>query len=163
LAITIVGVHALWPFLSVGAVAGVASAVGSPATRALTPEIVLAELLAGAIALRSVASQIGIVAGPALGGIIFAVDPVSVYAVALALLLVAVAAIVALPYRAAPGAGQPPPDLSSLVASVHFILRTRMLLGAISLDLFAVLLGDSIALAPVFARSILDVGPIGLG
>ena len=163
LAITIVGVHALWPFLTVGAIAGVASAVGSPATRALTPEIVPAELLAGAIALRSVASQIGIVAGPALGGVIFAVDPVSVYAVALALLLVAVAAIVALPYRPAPGAGQPPPDWSSLVAGVHFIVRTRMLLGAISLDLFAVLLGDSIALAPVFARSILDVGPIGLG
>jgi MFS family permease len=163
LAITVAGVHVLWPFLTVGAIAGVASAVGSPATRALTPEIVPAELLAGAIALRSVASQIGIVAGPALGGIIFAVDPVSVYAVALALITVAVLAIVALPYRAAPLANQPPPDWNSLVAGVRFILRTRMLLGAISLDLFAVLLGDSIALAPVFARSILDVGPIGLG
>jgi MFS family permease len=163
LAITVGGVNVLWPFLTVGAIAGVASAVGSPATRALTPEIVPAELLAGAIALRSVASQIGIVAGPALGGVIFAIDPVSVYAVALALLVVAVAAIVALPYRAAPLANQPPPDWNSLVAGVRFILRTRMLLGAISLDLFAVLLGDSIALAPVFARSILDVGPIGLG
>ena len=98
LAITIAGAHAIWPFLVVGAIAGVASAVGSPATRALTPEIVPAELLAGAVALRSVASQIGIVTGPAIGGIIF-----------------------------------------------------------------AVLLGDSIALAPVFARTILDVGPIGLG
>ena len=163
LAITVAGVNVLWPFLTVGAIAGVASAVGSPATRALTPEIVPAELLAGAIALRSVASQIGIVAGPALGGVIFAIDPVSVYAVALALLVVAVGAIVALPYRAAPLANQPPPDWNSLVAGVRFILRTRMLLGAISLDLFAVLLGDSIALAPVFARSILDVGPIGLG
>jgi MFS family permease len=163
LAITVGGVNVLWPFLSVGAIAGIASAIGSPATRALTPEIVPAELLAGAIALRSVASQIGIVAGPALGGVIFAIDPVSVYAVALALIVVAVAAIVALPYRAAPLANQPPPDWNSLVAGVRFILRTRMLLGAISLDLFAVLLGDSIALAPVFARSILDVGPIGLG
>ena len=163
LAITVTGVHALWPFLTVGAIAGVASAVGSPATRALTPEIVPAELLAGAIALRSVASQIGIVAGPALGGVIFAIDPVSVYAVAAALMAVALAAIVALPYRAAPLADQPPPDWESLVAGVRFILSTRMLLGAISLDLFAVLLGDSIALAPVFARSILDIGPIGLG
>jgi MFS family permease len=163
LAITVGGVNVLWPFLTVGAIAGIASAIGSPATRALTPEIVPAELLAGAIALRSVASQIGIVAGPALGGVIFAIDPVSVYAVALALIVVAVAAIVALPYRAAPLANQPPPDWNSLVAGVRFILRTRMLLGAISLDLFAVLLGDSIALAPVFARSILDVGPIGLG
>ena len=163
LAITVTDVHALWPFLSVGVIAGVASAVGSPATRALTPEIVPSELLAGAIALRSVASQIGIVAGPALGGVIFAVDPVSVYAVAAALTAVALAAIVALPRRAAPLADQPPPDWESLVAGVRFILSTRMLLGAISLDLFAVLLGDSIALAPVFARSILHIGPIGLG
>ena len=136
LAITIAGAHAIWPFLVVGAIAGVASAVGSPATRALTPEI---------------------------GGVIFAVDPVATYAVAAALAAVALAGILTLSPRAAPLADQPPPDWESLVAGVRFILRTRMLLGAISLDLFAVLLGDSIALAPVFARTILDVGPIGLG
>ena len=56
-----------------------------------------------------------------------------------------------------------PPGWDSLVAGVRFIWRTRMLLGAIGLDLFGVLLGDSIALAPVFARSILHIGPIGLG
>ncbi|HXR12604.1 MAG TPA: MFS transporter [Gaiellaceae bacterium] len=162
-AVTLTGAHSLWPFLTIGALAGVASAVGSPATRALTPEIVPAELLQGALALRSVAGQIGVVAGPALGGIVFALEPVAVYAAAAALFLVALAAILALPYRAAPLADQPPPDWASLVAGVHFVLRTRMLLGAIALDLFAVLLGDSIALAPVFARTILDVGPIGLG
>ena len=163
LAITVEGADELWPFLAVGAIAGVASAVGNPATRALTPEIVPTELLPGAVALRSLASQIGVVAGPALGGIIFAVEPVAVYAAAAALLVVALGAIVVLPRRAAPLADQPPPDWDSLVAGVRFILATRMLLGAISLDLFAVLLGDSIALAPVFARTILDVGPIGLG
>ncbi|MDE3026487.1 MAG: MFS transporter, partial [Acidobacteriota bacterium] len=115
------------------------------------------------VALRSVASQIGIVAGPALGGVIFAVEPIAVYAAAVALLVVALGAIVALPRRAAPLVGQPPPDWDSLVAGVRFILRTRTLLGAISLDLVAVLLGDSIALAPVFARTILHAGPIGLG
>jgi MFS family permease len=163
IAITLRGAHALWPFLTVGALAGIASAAGSPAARALTPEIVPAELLQGAVALRSVASQVGVVAGPALGGIVFAIEPVAVYIAGAALFVIALAAIVALPYRSAPLVGQPPPDWSSLVAGIHFILRTRMLLGAISLDLFAVLLGDSIALAPVFARSILDVGPIGLG
>src|SRR5205807_9159222 len=56
-----------------------------------------------------------------------------------------------------------PPGWDSLVAGVRFIFRARMLLGAIGLDLFGVLLGDSIALAPVFARSILHVGPVGLG
>jgi MFS family permease len=163
LAITVAGAHAIWPFLAVGAIAGVTSAVGSPATRALTPEIVPSELLAGAVALRSVASQIGIVAGPAIGGVIFAVDPVATYAVAAGLVTVALIGILTLAPRAAPLADQPPPDWESLVAGVRFIVRTRMLLGAISLDLFAVLLGDSIALAPVFARTILDVGPIGLG
>lgn len=163
LAITVHGAHKLWPFLAVGGIAGIASAVGSPATRALTPEIVPTELLPGAVALRSLASQIGVVAGPALGGIIFAVDPTAVYAAAAGLLVVALAGIIALPRRAAPLADQPPPDWNSLVAGVRFILETRMLLGAISLDLFAVLLGDSIALAPVFARTILDIGPIGLG
>jgi len=161
--ITLAGAHALWPFLSIGALAGIASAVGSPATRALTPEIVPVELLQGAVALRSVAGQIGVVVGPALGGIVFAVDPLAVYAAAAGLFVVALVSILALPHRAAPLADQPPPDWASLVAGVHFVLRTRMLLGAIALDLFAVLLGDSIALAPVFARTILDVGPIGLG
>ena len=162
-AVTLSRVHALWPFLTVGTLAGVASAVGSPATRALTPEIVPLELLQGAIALRSVAGQIGVVVGPALGGIVFAIDPLAVYSTAAALFLVALAAMVALPPRAAPLADQPPPDWQSLVAGIHFVLRTRMLLGAIALDLFAVLLGDSIALAPVFASTILNVGPIGLG
>ena len=162
-AITLAGAHALWPFLGVAALAGVASAVGNPALRALTPEIVPIDLLQGAVALRSLAGQIGVVAGPALGGIVFALDPVAVYAAAAGLFVVSLVAILSLRPRAAPLVGQPPPDWESLVAGVRFIFRTRMLLGAIALDLFAVLLGDSIALAPVFARTILDIGPIGLG
>jgi MFS family permease len=163
LAITLAEPHTLWPFLAVGAVAGVASAIGTPATQALTPELVPAELLPGALALRGVAGQIGVVAGPALGGVIFAVEPIAVYAAACALFATAVSSIVALPRTAAPLADQPSPGREALVAGLRFVLRTRMLLGAITLDLFAVLLGDSISLAPVFARTILGVGPIGLG
>jgi MFS family permease len=162
LAITLHGAHALWPFLVVGALNGVASAVGSPATRALTPELVPSELLPGAVALRSVASQIGLVAGPTLGGVIFAVEPVAVYALAAVLLLVSLGAVSALPGRAASRVAAAL-SRESLVAGVRFVLGTKVLLGAITLDLFAVLLGDSIALAPVFAHSILDVGPVGLG
>ncbi|MHB8470909.1 MAG: MFS transporter [Gaiellaceae bacterium] len=162
LAVTLAGVHALWPYLAIGATAGVGSAIGSPATRALTPELVPRELLQGALALRSVAGQIGVVAGPAIGGVVFAVEPVAVYAAAAGLFAVALAAVIALP-RPTVSLDRPPPDWDSLVAGVRFVVRTRMLLGAIALDLFAVLLGDSIALAPVFARTILDVGPIGLG
>jgi MFS family permease len=161
-AITLAGAHKLWPFLAVAVVAGIASAVTNPAGRALTPEIVPPDLLPGAVALRSVANQAGIVVGPAIGGVIFAVEPVAVYITAAALFLLACVTILGVTARVAVA---PATELSwqNLSAGIGFILRTRMLLGAISLDLVAVLLGDSIALAPVFARTILDVGPIGLG
>jgi len=160
--VTLAGAHQLWPFLAIAATAGIASGVTNPAGRALTPEIVPPELLPGAVALRSVANQAGIVVGPAIGGVIFAVEPVAVYITAAVLFLMACAAIVGVTARQAVA---PATELNweNLSAGIGFILSTRMLLGAITLDLVAVLLGDSIALAPVFARTILDVGPVGLG
>jgi MFS family permease len=163
LVVTLGGATKLWPFLALAAVSGIASAVGNPAARALTPEVVPAELVPGALALRGVSSQIGVIAGPALGGVIFAVEPVAVYATAAGLLGLSLLAILAMRPVARSLADAGPPGWESLVAGVRFIWRTRTLLGAIGLDLFAVLLGDAIALAPVFARSILHTGPIGLG
>jgi hypothetical protein len=104
-----------------------------------------------------------VIAGPALGGIIFAIEPVAVYITAAGLLTASLVAVLAMRPVVRSFVTTEPPGWDSLVAGVRFILRTRMLLGAISLDLFAVLLGDSIALAPVFARSILHIGPVGLG
>jgi MFS family permease len=161
--VTLAGARSLWPFLAIAAVAGIANVVGNPAMRALTPELVPHELLPGALALRGVAGQIGVIAGPALGGIIFAVEPVAVYATAAGLLTLSLAAVLAMQPVARSLVTTEPPGWDSLVAGVRFIFRARMLLGAIGLDLFGVLLGDSIALAPVFARSILHVGPVGLG
>jgi MFS family permease len=163
LLVTIAGATKLWPFLAIAAVSGVANVIGNPAARALTPELVPHELLPGALALRSVAGQIGVIAGPALGGIIFAVEPVAVYATAAGLLTFSLLAILAMGPVARSFVTTEPPSWDSLVAGVRFIFGRRMLLGAIGLDLFGVLLGDSIALAPVFARSILHVGPVGLG
>jgi MFS family permease len=162
-AVTLAGARTLWPFLAIAAITGVAAVVGNPAARALTPELVPGELIAGALALRGVAGQIGVIAGPALGGVIFAIEPVAVYASAAGLLTASLVAILALPRTARAELSGEPVNWESLVAGVRFVVRTRMLLGAIGLDLFAILLGDSIALAPVFARSILHVGPIGLG
>ena len=160
--ITLAGAHKLWPFLVVAAAAGIGSATTNPAGRTMTPEIVPTELLPGAIALRSVATQAGVVVGPALGGVIFAVEPVAVYITAAVLYLLACITILGVTARVA---AAPTTELNwqNLSAGIGFIVRTKMLLGAITLDLFAVLLGDSIALAPVFARSILHVGPVGLG
>jgi MFS family permease len=161
-AITESGPHSIWPFLGVGLLNGVASAVGTPAQRALTPELVPTQLLQSAVALRSVAGQIGVVVGPAIGGVIFAVEPVAVYVVAGVLLLVALVAILGLP-RSVLRLQQEEVDWNTLVAGVHFISKTRVVLGAILLDLVAVLFGDPIALAPVFAKTILDGGPVVLG
>jgi Transmembrane secretion effector len=162
LAITAIGPHSIWPFLFVGLLAGITSAIGTPAQRSLTPELVPSELLASAIALRSVASQIGVVAGPAVGGVLFAIEPLSVYALAGVLLVLAGAATLGLP-RTVLRTAEERIDRNSLVAGIRFIARTRVVLGAIVLDLVAVLFGDAIALAPVFAKTILSGGPVVLG
>jgi MFS family permease len=164
LVVTINGADRLWPYFALAAGNGVASAIGWPAFGALTPELVPPELLPGAMALRSVAGQISVVAGPAVGGLLFAWHPELVYGAAAALFAVALIAILALRYaRTHAAESEEPPDWESLVAGIRFVLRTRMLLGAISLDLFAVLLGGGVALLPVYAREILHVGPVGLG
>ena len=162
LVVTLRGADQTWPFFALAAATGIGNAIGWPAFGALTPELVPAELLPGAMALRSVAGQTAVISGPALGGVLFAVEPEIVYVVAAALFATALAAILAL---RAPTARRfdEAAGLTGLVAGVRFVLRTRMLLGAIALDLFAVLFGGAIALAPVFAQTILHVGPIGLG
>ncbi|HJQ74164.1 MAG TPA: MFS transporter [Gaiellaceae bacterium] len=162
LAITAVGPHSIWPFLGVGLLNGITSAIGTPAVRALTPELVPLELLQGAIALRSLAGQIGVVAGPAIGGVIFAVEPLAVYATAAGLLTVAFLATLGIPRTIVQREPQAV-GWETLVAGVRFITNTRVVLGAIALDLVAVLFGDAIALAPVFAKSILHGGPVTLG
>jgi len=162
LAITAIGPHSIWPFLGVGLLSGATSALGTPATRSLTPELVPMDLLQGAIALRSVASQIGVVAGPAVGGVIFAIEPLAVYVVAGTLLVAAGSATLGLP-RTVLRQNEERVDRNSLVAGIRFITKTRVVLGAIVLDLVAVLFGDPIALAPVFAKTILSGGPVVLG
>jgi MFS family permease len=162
LVITLEGANALWPYLVLAAASGVAAVVGGPALNAMTPEIVPAELLPGAVALRSVAGQTAIVVGPAVGGLLFSIRAEVVYIAAAVLLLAALLATLALEHRPAVVVDRAP-GVGELVAGVRFVLRTRIILGAISLDLFAVLFGGAVALLPVFARTILDVGPVGLG
>ena len=164
LVVTLHGADRVWPFFALAAGAGVASAVGWPAFGALTPELVPAEILPGAMALRSLAGQAAVIAGPALGGVLFSVQPEAVYATAAGLFAVALLAVLGLRPTARTALGdERAAGMAGLAAGVRFVLRTRMLLGAIALDLFAVLFGGAIALAPVFARTILHVGPIGLG
>jgi MFS family permease len=164
------GARSLWPFLALAVGIGVATALSFPATRALSPSLVPRELLPNALAIRSVASQTGVVAGPALGGLLFALAPTVAYATALALFAVAMIAVLGMrlrfpvPTGAGAGAGAPAGgQLRALLGGIHFIRATPVLLGAILLDLFAVLFGGAVALLPVFAQSILHTGPVGLG
>ena len=164
LLVTANGADELWPFFALAAANGVASSIGWPAFNALTPELVPPDLLPGAVALRSVAGQAAVVVGPAIGGLLFAWRPELVYAVSAGLFAVALVAVFSLRRaKLQVAASGEAPGFDSLVAGIRFVLRTRIVLGAISLDLFAVLLGGGIALLPVYAREILHTGPVGLG
>jgi MFS family permease len=162
LKITYDGAIEVWPFYLLALGMGVTRAFGAPAGRAMLPDLVPIEHLANAVAWRSSGFQVSFVAGPALGGLLYALLPVSAYAVAVALLAAAVLLVFAMqPRPVSPSAESP--DWTSLVAGILLIKRKPLLLGAISLDLFAVLLGGVTALLPIFARDILSVGPVGLG
>jgi MFS family permease len=159
------GASELWPFLALAATSGVAAAIGNPASRALPPALVPAELLSSALALRSIGIRSGAIVGPAIGGFLFAFRAELVYVVAAALFGAAIASVAFLREDVVEREplAQPPPRVESVLAGVRLIRRTPVLLGAISLDLFAVLFGGSVALLPLFARSILHTGPAGLG
>ncbi len=165
LVVTLHGAHQLWQFVGLAALTGTLGAVGNPAGRSLTPELVPTDLLTGAIALRSIAGQISTIGGPALGGLLFALQPEAVYSTGIVLLVVSSLILVPIrrPEVVARAAGEAPPRLDALFAGIRFIRETKVLLGAITLDLFAVLFGGAVALLPLFAKSKLHTGPFGLG
>src|SRR5262245_29324861 len=162
LAVTVADTGRLWPFFALAFLQGVGSAIGAPAGRALTPSLVPQEILVSALAQRSIAFQGSAVLGPALGGILLWVNPELVYEVGIAFWIAGLACIRAMRAGRSP-AGTATAGLDEVLAGVRLIRRTNVLLGAISLDLFAVLLGGAVALLPIFAKDILEVGPVGLG
>jgi Transmembrane secretion effector len=165
------GVTSVLAYLALAAGAGVTMALGNPAARAMAPTLVPADVLPSAMTLRSIATQAGQVAGPALGGLIYGISPVVVYLLTGVMCLLGSVSLITMSSRpaavsAAPGPGAaapPPPGLSSVLEGLRFVGRTQVLLGAILLDLLAVLFGGAVALLPVFARTILHTGPAGLG
>ncbi|MBV9656232.1 MAG: MFS transporter [Acetobacteraceae bacterium] len=146
---------------AVVALIGAARTFESPTLAALLPSLVTAEQFPRATALSASALQTATILGPALGGALFAVSPTLVF-VLIAILYVTGSVAAAL-IRGDTLARREKLTLDTLFAGVHFIRRERIVLGAISLDLFAVLLGGATALLPVYAREILHSGPWGLG
>jgi hypothetical protein len=141
---------------------GAARSFVFPAMSALLPRLMAVEEFPRAVAVSSSAFQICGIAGPAIGGLIYAVSGTALFATVTALF--AIAAIQGLRLRGATSDG-PPPAVSdkSMLAGLRYIFASRLLLALISLDLFAVLLGGVTALLPIYAKDILAVGPVGLG
>ncbi|WP_374306805.1 MFS transporter [Methylocella sp.] len=143
---------------------GTARAFALPALAALLPNIVTPVELTRAVALTSSSLQAAIIVGPAIGGALLAFDETALFALAAVLNLAAAAMALSLRPRAEE-AGDPSPEkgLAALLGGLSFLRANPTLLGAISLDLFAVLFGGVTALLPIFSRDILNAGPLGLG
>ena len=148
--------------LGISVVLGLTRAFQMPAHQALTPTLLPPQLLPRGLAFSSAGSQTAIIGGPALGGWLFVLGASVVYATCAAIFCVASLLVLRLRYLHVP----PPAErasLRTLLAGVAFVWERKIILGAVSLDLFAVLLGGATALLPMFARDILQVGPSGLG
>ncbi len=151
------------PFLfTMAALYGSARVFIGPSLSAIVPNVVPAELLPKAIAMSSVAWQSAAVVGPVVGGFLLARNHALPYWFSAATLLLAIAALLAIRHRAPPAAAKEPP-LKLMGDGARYVWRERFLLGCVSLDLFAVLLGGATAMLPAFAYDVLHVGDEGLG
>ncbi len=155
---------AVRPIYIVLVVLGVVRCFNWPASRALLPQLVADEHFPNAIAWNSAIFQTATILGPALGGVIYAAfrGPSAVYGLATAASVAASLATLKIRLRAA-ARPREPISLKTVLAGFHYVWRHKLVLGSISLDLFAVLLGGAVALLPVYASEILKTGPWGLG
>ncbi|MGB9081965.1 MAG: MFS transporter [Desulfuromonadaceae bacterium] len=142
---------------------GIARAFEYTTFQTLLPALVTQEELPTAIARNASVRQFAIIVGPMLGGFLYIAGSGAVYSTAGFLFFLSAAIIARIRMRQRPRTAREPATLTSLFAGIAYIRSQPVLLGAISLDLFAVLLGGATALLPIFARDILAVGPWGLG
>lgn len=164
LAFTIAAVRVAWPVFAAMTLLGCARAFSMPSGQALLPNLVPHDDFTRAVALNSSVFQIATVVGPALGGLLYLAGPRIVYSSVLALAVIA--ALLMLGVRKGAREVQTerePPSLQTLLSGLKFVRSKPVVLGAISLDLFAVLFGGATALLPIYASDILHVGPSGLG
>jgi len=154
--------RAIWPIYLTLFLLGVGRAFMGPALQAMLPGLVPREALASAVGWASTSWQVANICGPVAGGLLYGLTQYAAYGTALALFGLALVGMLMVPRGVAPRNGREP-MLSALSAGFRFVFAQKIVLGAISLDLFAVLLGGAVALLPVYARDILELGPWGLG
>jgi MFS family permease len=158
------GGRSIAPIYAVLVLIGVVRSFNGPVSRAILPQLVPQHHFPSAVAWASSLSQASTILGPALGGVAYAAfhGPVFVYGTSAAAATVAALATMQIKSQAQ-ARDREPVSLSSMLAGFHYIWSEKLILGSISLDLFAVLLGGAVALLPVYAREILLTGPWGLG
>jgi MFS family permease len=158
------GYHSsVWPVFGYLILIGVASAFGNPASSALVPNVLSKEALPHGISLNSMAWQISAITGPVIGGLLYGFGAVVPYLTAFVLLLFGILAVIAIGHVNQHRNEQNEGGLKTMLAGFSFILSEPIVLGAISLDLFSVLLGGAVALMPVYASDILHLDAVGLG
>ncbi|MGD0192718.1 MAG: MFS transporter [Rhizomicrobium sp.] len=156
--------HATWPFYVTLVFFGTARGFSGPASQSLLPFLVSRENLPRALAWSSSSLQVAVLLGPALGGFLFVAGPSVAYAVCCgAFLCAGFASLFLGGRRREPGTATLTTAIERVGEGIRFVRTRSVILGAISLDLFAVLLGGATALLPIYARDILFVGPVGLG
>ncbi|MBX3579143.1 MAG: MFS transporter [Rhizobiaceae bacterium] len=165
LALVLLSIHGLTgpgPVFVVLAVFGVARAFFGPAAASLVANLVPKEDFANAVAWNSSAWQTATIVGPVAGGLLYGISAETAYGLALALMALSALLVFLIPKPTQRGETDKP-TLETLFAGFRYIWSEKVVLGAISLDLFAVLLSGAVALLPVYARDILELGPWGLG
>lgn len=162
LLLAISGATQVWPIYCLLVIFGTARAFSNPAGQALLPNLVPAGEFPSAVAFNSSALQIATIAGPAAGGLLYGLGAIAAFSTTFACFLLAVVTVSFISPRPANNRREKV-SWTSLVAGFSFIKSRPIVFGAISLDLFAVLLGGAVALMPIYASDILKVGPWGLG
>jgi len=143
-------------------VLGTARAFWSPATQSLAPNLVPPEALSNAITVNASAWQFASIMGPVAGGLLYGISPEVAFAVAGGLILLGIVCVLLIPKPAQRESHQAT-SLETVLAGLRYIFSNKIVLGAISLDMFAVLMGGAVALLPVYAKDILHAGPTELG
>jgi MFS family permease len=152
----------IWPIFVVLTIFGTARAFFAPAVQSLVVNLVPRDAFPNAVAWNSTSWQTAMIVGPVAGGLFYGVSPVFAFGAAGTLMAVAVALVLLIPKPHQKTVPEPA-SWNTLLAGFRYIWNQKIVLGAITLDLFAVILGGATALLPVYARDILEVGPWGLG
>ena len=158
----ITGLTDVLPIFLVLLALGISRAFLSPAEAALAPNLVPSKALPNAITVNATAWQMANIVGPMTGGLLYGLSSSAAFGTALALGIGSLIMVLGIEKPDQPK-DKNTTSLNTMLAGFKFIWSEKVVLGAISLDLFAVLLGGAVALLPVYARDILDVGPWGLG